>query len=129
MSTLGALDHPDDVLFVSDDANELCAASQAGLCALLSVRPGNAPLPRKGFATKVAHISDYAQLPALAAAARAMHGIAAVVDTRAATSGTVRPRPAAGSGGGAAGADAPVDPGAREPGTKKRRVAQAGADS
>lgn len=38
---------PEQILFVSDIAEELLAAKAAGLHALASVRPGNAPLPEK----------------------------------------------------------------------------------
>jgi len=46
-----ALQHADDpsqIVFVSDSEDELVAARSAGLCAVMSIRPGNAPLTRPG---------------------------------------------------------------------------------
>lgn len=38
---------PHDIVFISDIAGELTAASEAGLQAIASVRPGNGPLPER----------------------------------------------------------------------------------
>jgi methylthioribulose 1-phosphate dehydratase/enolase-phosphatase E1 len=44
--SLGA-DSPSDILFLTDIIEEAQAARSAGLDVILSVRPGNAPLPEK----------------------------------------------------------------------------------
>ena len=38
------VDSPDDVLFITDIIEEAIAAKQAGVCAVISSRPGNAAL-------------------------------------------------------------------------------------
>ncbi|CAL9243455.1 unnamed protein product [Arabidopsis halleri] len=49
--TLG-VDNPSDILFVTDVYQEATAAKAAGLEAIISIRPGNAPLPENhGFKT------------------------------------------------------------------------------
>lgn len=43
--TLGCTDRPQDVVFVTDVVDEAVAAQEAGMRAVISDRPGNAPLP------------------------------------------------------------------------------------
>ncbi|KAM4093424.1 hypothetical protein ACB094_06G115200 [Castanea mollissima] len=51
LKTVG-IDRPADMLFVTDDFREAVAAAAAGLEVILSVRPGNGPLPENhGFRT------------------------------------------------------------------------------
>ncbi|KAM3697445.1 hypothetical protein ACB098_06G113200 [Castanea mollissima] len=51
LKTVG-IDRPADMLFVTDDFREAVAAAAAGLEVILSIRPGNGPLPENhGFRT------------------------------------------------------------------------------
>lgn len=45
LKDIGMADHPEQVLFLSDNPRELDAAKQVGIVTGLAIRPGNAPVP------------------------------------------------------------------------------------
>ena len=63
-----------EVLFISDVAEELIAAEQAGMQTLLSVRPGNKPVDNKGDFTSIASFAEVANVCSLAKAASSTDG-------------------------------------------------------
>jgi len=63
-----------EILFISDVAEELLAAEQAGMQTLLSVRPGNKPVEGKDRFMSITSFSDVANVCSLAKAASSTDG-------------------------------------------------------
>ena len=63
-----------EILFISDVAEELLAAEQAGMQTLLSVRPGNKPVDNKDDFSSIASFAEVANVCSLAKAASSTDG-------------------------------------------------------
>ena len=59
LKDIGMADHPEQVLFLSDNPRELDAAKQVGIVTGLAIRPGNAPVPNE---SDYVTYTDYSKL-------------------------------------------------------------------
>lgn len=58
------MDDPSEVLFLTDVAEEATAAKAAGMSTVLSLRPGNAPLPAS-LGEEVPRVTSFDQVDAI----------------------------------------------------------------